>query len=341
MSNRDIELRNNFISDIKNIITSARNSAIRSVDYERVKMYWNLGERIFIEEQQEKERAEYGKYLIKNLSKEIEPEYGSGFSIRQLERARQFYRTYPITSALRSQFNWFHDKLLMQIDNEDKREYYELETENNGWTGRELERQINSGLYERLLLSNDKKSVLAVARKERMPEQPAEIIKDPMVLEFLGLKRDAIYYEKDLESALITNLQLFLLELGNGFSFVARQKRILLEDDEFFIDLVFYNRLLRSFVIFEIKTHKITHADIGQLQMYVNYYDRNEKTADENPTIGVLLCADKNNAVVKYSLPEENKTIMASKYQLYLPTEKQLLTELKREINELDENANS
>lgn len=168
-----------------------------------------------------------------------------------------------------------------------------------------------------------------------MPEQPTEIIKDPMVLEFLGLKRDATYYEKDLESALITNLQLFLLELGNGFSFVSRQKRILLEDDEFFIDLVFYNRLLRCFVITEIKTHKITHADIGQLQMYVNYYDRNEKLPDENPTIGILLCADKNNAVVKYSLPEKNKTIMASKYQLYLPTEKQLLTELKREINEL------
>lgn len=335
MSNKDIELRNNFISDIKNIITSARNSAIRSVDYERVKMYWKLGERIFVEEQQEKERAEYGKYLIKNLSKEIEPEYGSGFSIRQLERARQFYRTYPITSALRSQFNWSQYKLLMQIDNEDKREYYELETENNGWTGRELERQINSGLYERLLLSNDKKSVLAVARKERMPEQPAEIIKDPMVLEFLGLKRNATYYEKDLESALITNLQFFLLELGNGFSFIARQKRILLEDDEFFIDLVFYNRLLRSFVIIELKTHKITHADIGQLQMYVNYYDRNERLADENPTIGILLCADKNNAVVQYSLPEENKTIMASKYQLYLPTEKQLLMELKREIDEI------
>lgn len=162
-----------------------------------------------------------------------------------------------------------------------------------------------------------------------------------MILEFLGLKRDPTYYEKDLESALITNLQSFLLELGNGFSFVARQKRILLEDDKFFIDLFFYNRLLRSFVTFEIKTHKITHADMGQLQMYVNYYDRNEKTADENPTIGVLLCADKNNAVVKYSLPEENKTIMASKYQLYLPTEKQLLTELKREIKELDENANT
>lgn len=336
MSNKDIALRRDFISDIKNIITSARESAVRSVDYERVQMYWKLGERIFVEEQQEKERAEYGKYLIKNLSKEIEPEFGTGFSIRQLERARQFYRTYPITSALRSQFNWSQYKLLMQIDNEDKREYYELESLNNGWTGRELERQINSGLYERLLLSNDKKAVLEVARKQRMPELPTEIIKDPIFLEFLGLKRDATYYEHDLESALITNLQLFLLELGNGFSFVARQKRILLEDDEFFVDLVFYNRLLRSFVIIEIKTHKITHADIGQLQMYVNYYDRNEKTADENPTIGILLCADKNNEVVKYSLPEENKTIMASKYQLYLPTEKQLLTELKREISELD-----
>jgi predicted nuclease of restriction endonuclease-like (RecB) superfamily len=341
MNNKGIELRNEFVSDVKYIIISARNSAIRSVDFERVRMYWKLGERIFVEEQQSKERAEYGKYILKNLSKEIEPEFGTGFSARQLERARQFYRTYPIATAVRTQFNWSQYKLLMQIDNEDKREYYELEAANNGWTGRELERQINSGLYERLLLSNDKKSVLEIARKQRIPEQPTEIIKDPMVLEFLGLKRDATYYEKDLESALITNLQLFLLELGNGFSFVARQKRILLEDDEFFIDLVFYNRLLRSFVIIEIKTHKITHADIGQLQMYVNYYDRNEKLADENPTIGILLCADKNNAVVKYSLPEENKTIMASKYQLYLPTEKQLLMELKREINELDENANS
>jgi predicted nuclease of restriction endonuclease-like (RecB) superfamily len=336
MSNKNIELRNDFVSDIKNIITSARDSAIRSVDLERVKMYWKLGERIFVEEQQGKDRAEYGSYLIRNLSASITPEFGSGFSVRILEQCRRFYRTYPITNAVRSQLNWYQYRLLIQIDNEGKREYYELEAINNGWTGRELERQINSGLYERLLLSNDKNSVLEVARKQRIPEQPTEIIKDPMVLEFLGLKRDAAYYEKDLESALITNLQLFLLELGNGFSFVARQKRILLEDDEFFIDLVFYNRLLRCFTIIEIKTHKITHADIGQLQMYVNYYDRNEKLTEENPTIGILLCADKNNAVVKYSLPEENKAIMTSKYQLYLPTEKQLLTELKREINELD-----
>ncbi|GBU08424.1 DUF1016 domain-containing protein [Bacteroidales bacterium] len=329
-----VELSHEFVADIKNIIGSSRDAAIRSVDYHRVRMYWQLGERIFVEEQQEKERAEYGSYLIRNLAVNIEPEFGSGFSVRILEQCRQFYRTFPITNALRSQLNWYQYRLLIQIDNSYKREYYELEAVNNGWTGRELERQINSGLYERLLLSNDKKAVLAVARKERIAETPSEIIKDPMVLEFLGLKCDSAYYEKDLESALITNLQAFLLELGNGFSFVARQKRILLEDDEFLVDLVFYNRLLRCFVILEIKTHKITHEDIGQLQMYVNYYDRNEKLPEESPSIGVLLCAEKNNTLVRYSLPEENKTIMASKYQLYLPTEKQLLTELQRELEE-------
>lgn len=300
-------------------------------------MYWKLGERIFIEEQKGQDRAEYGAYLLQNVALEIEKEFGSGFSVRQLERARQFYRTYPIATALRTQLNWYQYRLLIQIDDKDKREYYELETANNNWTGRELERQINSGLYERLLLSNDKKSVLEVARKERQPESPTEIIKDPMVLEFLGLKPDAAYYEKDLERALITNLQAFLLELGNGFSFVARQKRILLEDDEFFADLVFYNRLLRCFVIIELKTHKITHEDIGQLQMYVNYYDRNEKAPDENPTIGILLCADKNDLLVKYTLPENNNTILASKYQLYLPTEKQLAEQLRIELQEFDQ----
>lgn len=309
------KLDEQFVSDIRNIIITARTTAIRSVDFERVKMYWKLGERIFIEEQKGQDRAEYGAYLLQNVALEIEKEFGSGFSVRQLERARRFYRTYPIATALRTQLNWYQYRLLIQISDNDKREYYELETANNNWTGRELERQINSGLYERLLLSNDKKSVLEVARKERQPESPTEIIKDPMVLEFLGLKPDAAYYEKDLERALITNLQAFLLELGNGFSFVARQKRILLEDDEFFADLVFYNRLLRCFVIIELKTHKITHEDIGQLQMYVNYYDRNEKAPDENPTIGILLCADKNDLLVKYTLPENNNTILASKYQ--------------------------
>lgn len=331
------KLDEQFVSDIRNIIITARTTAIRSVDFERVKMYWKLGERIFIEEQKGQDRAEYGAYLLQNVALEIEKEFGSGFSVRQLERARRFYRTYPIATALRTQLNWYQYRLLIQISDNDKREYYEPETANNNWTGRELERQINSGLYERLLLSNDKKSVLEVARKERQPESPTEIIKDPMVLEFLGLKPDAAYYEKDLERALITNLQAFLLELGNGFSFVARQKRILLEDDEFFADLVFYNRLLRCFVIIELKTHKITHEDIGQLQMYVNYYDRNEKAPDENPTIGILLCADKNDLLVKYTLPENNSTILASKYQLYLPTEKQLAEQLRIELQEFDQ----
>ncbi|WP_148467981.1 YhcG family protein [Alistipes sp.] len=298
-------LAEQFISDIRTIILSARESAIRSVDTVRVQMYWKLGERIFIEEQKGQDRAEYGAYLLQNIATEIEKEFGSGFSVRQLERARQFYRTYPIASAVRSQLNWYQYRLLIQIDDKDKREYYELEAANNNWTGRELERQINSGLYERLLLSNDKKAVLEIARKERIPESPTEIIKDPMVLEFLGLRPEATYYEKDLERALITNLQAFLLELGNGFSFVARQKRIQLEDDEFFADLVFYNRLLRCFVVIELKTHKITHEDIGQLQMYVNYYDRNEKAPDENPTIGILLCADKNDTLVKYTRPDK------------------------------------
>jgi predicted nuclease of restriction endonuclease-like (RecB) superfamily len=331
----DIIIRDQFISDVKEIITSARVTAVRSVDFTRVQMYWRLGERIVIEEQEGKERADYGTYLIKTLSKSIASEFGGGFSVRQLERARQFYRTYPIATAVRSQFNWLQYKLFMQIDNIEKREYYELEADNNNWNGRELERQINSGLYERLLISNDKESVLAVARGERIPQAPTEIIKDPMVLEFLGLKREAAYYEKDLESALITNLQTFLLELGNGFSFVARQKRILLEDDEFFADLVFYNRLLRCFVVIELKTRKITHEDIGQLQMYVNYYDRNEKTEEENPTIGILLCADKNDTLVKYSLPQDNNTILASKYQLYLPSEQELAENIKSELEEL------
>ena len=291
-------------------------------------MYWNIGKRIFEEEQQGKERADYGKQLIKNLAKELEPQYGSGFGQRQLERARQFFRTYPIASTVRSQLNWSQYRLLIQIRDPDKREYYELESINNAWTARETERQINSMLYERLLMSNDKETVLSVARKERIPETPSEIIKDPMILEFLGLERKAYYYEKDMESAIISHITDFLLEMGKGFSFVARQKRILLEDDEFFADLVLYNRLLRCFVVLELKTGKLTHQDLGPLQMYVNYYDRCEKQEDENPTIGILLCSDKNDTVVKMALPENNRTILASKYNLYLPTTEELVKEI-------------
>ena len=325
------ESMQSLVGEIKQIINDARAHAIRSVDFCRVRMYWAIGQRIVEKEQQGKERADYGTYLIKRLAQEIEPEYGSGFGERQLKFCRQFYKTYPNGNALRSQLNWSQYRMLIQISDPDKREYYELEAVNEGWTGRQLERQINSMLYERLLLSNDKESVLAVARKERTPESPQEIIKDPMVLEFLGLERKAAYYEKDLESAIISHIADFLLEMGKGFSFVARQKRLLLEDDEFFADLVFYNRLLRSFVVIEIKNHKITHQDLGQLQMYVNYYDRYEKQPDENPTIGILLCTEKNDTMVRLALPENNNTILASEYQLYLPTSEELV----KEINEV------
>lgn len=334
--NNDINISGTFIQDVKFIIGQARSQAVRSVEFYRVKMYWQLGERIFNEEQQGKERADYGTYLIRNLAKEIEPEFGSGFSVRILEQCRKFYRTFPIANALRSQLNWTQYRYLIRIEDESKREYYIAEAAKNNWTARQLERQINSQLYERLLLSNDKERVLSVARGEQQPEKATDIIKDPMYLEFLGLKRESAYYEKDLEQAIITQLQEFLLELGNGFTFVARQQRIHIDGDDFFIDLVFYNRLLRCFVIIELKTHKLTHQDLGQLQMYVNYYDRFEKLPEENPTIGILLAADKNDAVVKISLPEDNKTILASQYELYLPSEEVLREQLVREMKAIE-----
>ena len=290
-----------LVQDAKQIIETARENAVRSVDFCRVQMYWKLGKRIFEEEQHGKKRADYGAYIVKSLAEKLEAEYGSGFSERQIKFCRQFYRTYPIGNALRSQLNWSQYRMLIQIPDPDKREYYELESVNNSWNGRELERIL---------------------------ETPQEVIKDPMVLEFLGLERNPAFYESDLEGAIISHITDFLLELGKGFSFVARQKRIMLEDDEFFIDLVLYNRLLRCFVVIEIKTGKITHQDLGQLQMYVNYHDRIEKLPDENPTIGILLCAGKNDTAVKMTLPEDNKTILASEYKLYLPTTEQLVGEI-------------
>jgi predicted nuclease of restriction endonuclease-like (RecB) superfamily len=329
------------IPDIKAIIAASKDKAIRAVDNERTLMYWYIGQRIFEEEQDGKDRADYGTYLIKFLSQQLQPEYGSGFSVRQLERYRQFYRMFPIASALRTQLSWTQYKFLLAIENQYKREFYVAESVKNNWTSRQLERQINSSLYERLLISNDKESVLAVAKNEKLPSDAKEIIKDPMYLEFLGLKREAAYYERDLESAIITHLQDFLLELGNGFSFVARQKRIHIDGDEFFTDLVFYNRILQCFVIIEIKTDKLTHQDIGQLQMYVNYYDRVEKLPRENPTIGILLCANKNDGVVKFTLPENEKNIVASQYKLYLPTEQQLLEAVNIEIQNFEQGKES
>lgn len=333
------ELNPSFIAQVKSLILQSRENAVRTVDHLRVVLYWNIGKRIFEEEQNGKDRADYGSYVIKSLAGVLKPEFGSGFSYRQLNWYRQFYRTFPIVSALRTQFSWTHYKLLLSLDNQDKIYYYQLEAARNNWTARQLERQINSHLYERLLASSDKQSVLAAANQEKSNLTPADIIKDPMVLEFLGLRQESNYYEKDVESGLITHLQDFLLELGNGFSFFARQKRIHLEGDDFFIDLVFYNRLLQCFVLIEVVRNKVTHQDLGQLQMYVNYYDRFEKQSFENPTVGILLCASKNEAMVKITLPE-NSSIIASKYKLYMPSESQLLEQLKSELDTPDSNCN-
>jgi len=331
-----MNLDKSIITDIQSIINNAKNKAIRAVDYERVLMYWQIGKRIFEEEQGGRERAIYGEKLIPFISEKLVPKFGNCFSPRNLNYFRHFYRCFPIVNALRSQLSWTHYRSLSSIDNEEKRTFYIAETVKNNWTARQMDRQIGSQLYERLLLSIDKESVLSVARNEKQPENAKDIIKDPMVLEFLGLKPEAAYYEKDLENALITHLQEFMLELGNGFSFVARQKRIHLDGDEFYVDLVFFNRLLQCFVIIELKTHKITHQDIGQLQMYVNYYDRVEKLQHETATVGILLCLEKNDTMVKFTLPESSN-IIASKYQLYLPTAEQLSKEIQNEVQKQKE----
>ena len=328
-----------LVEAIRAIILTGRERAVRSVDFERVAMYWRVGQRIVEEEQSGHDRARYGSSLIRTLADRIVPEFGSGFSARQLWQACQFYRTYPIVNALRSQLNWSQYRLLSRIDDAEKREFYELESIHNGWNGRELQRQADSGLFERLVSSTDRQAVLEVARRQRLPQTPADVIKDPMVLEFLGLERRPQYYERELESALIDHLREFLLELGNGFSFVARQRRILLEDDEFFIDLVLYNRLLRCFVLIDLKTRRITHQDLGQIQMYANYFDREEKLPEENPTVGILLCTDKNETLVRYSLPEDNTTILATRYQLVLPSEDQLLATIREELRAIGQRA--
>jgi predicted nuclease of restriction endonuclease-like (RecB) superfamily len=321
-----------ILFDIRRIIEETRGRVARSINHERTVSYWLIGQRLVEEEQQGSARAEYGKRLIPKLATQLTAEFGEGFSANNLWRMKDLYLTFPILDALRQELTWTHYRTLVKIENADKRAFFIAETIKNAWNVRQMERQIHSLLYERLLMSQDKETILAIAKGEQQPFDPSQIIKDPTVLEFLGLKSEATYYESEIEQAIITHLQDFLLELGNGFSFVARQKRIVIEGDEFKIDLVFYNRLLQCFVLFDIKVAKITHQDLGQLQMYVNYYDRDIKTDFEHPTIGILLCADKNDAVVRYSLPLDNQQIFASQYQLHLPSEAQLLAEVRKEL---------
>lgn len=300
-----------------------------------VEAYWNIGKSI-IEEQGGNEKAEYGKGLLKELSKQMTQDFGKGFTVANLKNMRQFYLTFPNGYALRSELSWTHYRLLMRVENENAREFYMQEAVKSQWSTRQLERQINSFFYERLLSSKNKEQVAEEIQTLEPAKKPEDVIRDPYVLEFLGLKSNDDFYESDLEQALITHLQKFLLELGRGFSFVARQKRITFDGRHFRIDLVFYNYILKCFVLIDLKVGDLTHQDLGQMQMYVHYYERELMNEGDNPPIGIVLCADKSESVVKYTLPENETQIFASKYKLYLPSEEELLRELNQEYQALE-----
>ncbi|MFH1846614.1 MAG: PDDEXK nuclease domain-containing protein [Candidatus Omnitrophota bacterium] len=316
---------------IRVIIEKARGNIERVINTEMVMAYWNVGKEIVEEDQRGKKRAEYGRFVLKELSEKLTAEFGKGFDESNLRNIRMFYRTYPKRDALRHKLSWTQYRILMRIDKPEARSFYEAECVANNWSVRELERQKGSFLYERLALSKDKKGVMRLARKGQEITKYEDMIKDPYVLEFTGLSIDSKLYESNLEQALIDNLSKFLLELGKGFGFVGRQKRISLDGDHFYIDLVFYNTILKCFVLIDLKIGKLIHQDIGQMQMYVNYYDLVVKQEDDNPTVGLILCENKKDAVVRYTLPPNNKQIFASKYKLYLPTEDELVREMRRE----------
>lgn len=316
---------------IKEVLTRARSRALQAVNSEMVACYWEIGRLIVEEEQRGEIRAEYGKRLIQELSNRLSAEFGKGFDKSNLWNMRAFYLEYPKVDALRRELSWTHYRLLLRVEKSAARAFYENEAVNAHWSTRELERQISSLLFERLALSRDRQGVMDLATKGHELHKPSDLVKDPYVLEFTGIRQDEQFAEKDLESALIDKLQQFLLELGKGFAFMSRQQRITLDGKHFYIDLVFYNRLTRCFVLIDLKVGELTHQDLGQMQMYVNYYHREMTTQDENPPIGIILCSNKSDAVVRYTLPEGNKQIFASRYKLYLPSEEELAAELLRE----------
>jgi len=313
---------------IRSFVITAQNKVYTAVNAAMVIAYWEIGEQIY-KACGENERADYGKSLMKYLSERLTSEFGKGFDESSLRKMRKFYLTYPIRDTLCPELSWSHYRLLIRITDKTARDFYTSECAKSAWSVRQLERQINTMYYQRLLSSKDKEDVAAeIQTSEPKPEYELAI-KDPYIMEFLQIKPDTHVYENDLEQALIDHLQQFLLELGRGFSFVSRQKRFTLDGQDFFIDLVFYNYILKCFVLFDLKTDKLTHQDLGQMQMYVNYYTRELMNEGDDPPIGIVLCAEKNDAVVKYTLPEGNNQIFASKYLTYLPTEEELKRELR------------
>ena len=334
-------LSTNFLQQVCNLLDDARKNVKTAVNLSMVYTYYNIGRMITEEEQKGNDRADYGKYVLKELSLHLVERFGKGFSVTNLKQMRQFYMIYSkdqIGQTLSDQFeniptvdtgrkfflSWSHYLQLMRITNIDERHFYEIEAVKNDCSLSELKRQFNSSLYERLVLSKDKRAVARLASEGQVVESPQDLIKDPYVLEFLGLPEMPAYSETELESRIISNLQKFLLELGTGFTFVGRQVRFTFEEEHFRVDLVFFNRLLRCFVLFDLKIGELKHQDIGQMQMYVNYYDRKVKMPEENPTIGIILCKDKKQSIVEMTLPMNNNQIFASKYETILPSKTDL-----------------
>lgn len=328
---------------IEKLIHEARQRTIAVVNTTMVYTYYEVGRMIVEDEQQGEQRAEYGTELLKHLSEQLSNKFGKGFSAQNLANMRQFYLTYSKDNIFQTvsresengfTLSWSHYLKLMRISNPEERRFYEIEAKDNNWSLRELQRQFDSSLYERLALSRDKEGVKALAHEGQVIDTPKDIVKDPYVLEFIGLPELPQYNESELEQRLIDNLQTFLLELGKGFTFVGRQVRFTFDEQHFRVDLVFYNRLLRAFVLIDLKRGTLKHQDLGQMLMYVNYYDRFVKEVDENPTIGILLCTDKSDAMVEITLPENNNQIFASKYQTILPSKEELKKLIENNINQ-------
>ena len=330
-----LEIEDSIYKEIKSILEQARNKVYKVANSTMVEAYWNIG-RVIVEKQGGSNKAEYGTALIKNLSKKMTKEFGKGFTTTNLKYMRQFYLTFQKSHALSDQLTWTHYRLLMRVENENARNFYIEECIKSNWSTRQLERQITTLFYERLLSSKDKEKVSKeIYKLEPQIKKAEDIIKDPYVLEFLGLPENTSFLEKNLEQALIDHLQKFLLELGRGFSFVARQKRITFDGRHFYIDLVFYNYLLKCFVLIDLKVGDLTHQDLGQMQMYVHYFEEEMINEGDNPPIGIVLCADKSDSIVKYTLSKNETQVFASKYKAYLPSEEELLSEIRKEYNML------
>lgn len=318
-------VNNGLYKDIKELLQSARNRVYQTINITMTQTYYEIGKRIVEEEQSGESRAEYGKALLKSLSIQLCRDFGKGFSVDNLENMRRFYLEFQKSETASRKFDlsWSHYIFLTRIENADERNFYEIEAIENSWSLRELKRQFNTGLFERLSLSKDKSKVKELATQGQIVQNVDDMIKDPYILEFVGLPELSSYSESELEQKLIDKLEHFLLELGKGFTFVARQKRLTIDEKHFKVDLVFYNRLLKSFVVIDLKIGELKHQDIGQMMMYVNYFDRYEKTDDENPTIGIILCKDKSKTLVELTLPKDNNQIYASKYLTVLPNKEE------------------